>query len=251
MNNEQAQLILACRRPNGADDADPAVREALEQARLDPALGDWLRREQEWDAAVSGALARVRPPERLRAELLAGQKLVRLQPWWRRTRVLAIAAVLMLLGAVASLLRFSAGDGALPAATYADMRHDVSGLVAGGAFQPTREVGGMAEARAWLSAQAAPEIGELPAFLSRASTHACSLIEWRGRKVAGVCLVQDGKGMHLFVLPRRLLDEVPRDGEILRAQMDGHSTLTWNSAENVYVLVAETADTDLSSLPGG
>jgi hypothetical protein len=253
MDNDQARLILACRRPHGADDAEPAVREALEQARLDPGLARWLEQESALDAALTEGLARVPVPRSLKSELLAGEKLVRPAVWWRRRAFHALAATLAVAAGLALharglLTRLDAPQ--LPAATFAEMRQDVSGLVSAG-FVPGLYLSSMEEARSWIAARSAPEIGPLPPFLGAATVHACSVIEWRGRKVAGVCLMKDGREMHLFVLPRRLLDEVPRDGEILATRASGHSTLTWNSPDNVYVLVADVREDDLSTLPGG
>ena len=92
MNSTEAKFILQARRPDGADDAEPRFAEALEQARRDPALAAWLAREQAFDAAVAEKLRSTQPPAGLREAILAGAKVSRPLPFWRRTQTLAMAA---------------------------------------------------------------------------------------------------------------------------------------------------------------
>jgi len=259
MDSQQARLILSCRRPRGQDDADPAIREALEAARRDPELAAWLEREQEIDALLGAKLSALPAPPDLRTEILAGQTLVRPAPafWQRPPAWLAAAACLVLgLGVALWMKRTDAAvpgvplATALPPATFSDMRKDVAGLVLSG-FQPQNFTPGLDAAREILAGQQAPSQIELPPFLGGATAYACSVIEWRGRKVAGVCLVKEGRSMHLFVLPKSQLDAVPGDGEILTAQAGGLSTLAWNAADSFYVLVGDTPDVDVRPLIGG
>lgn len=258
MDSRQARLILACRRPNGQDDHDPAIREALEAARLDPALSRWLEQEQEIDALLGAKLLHVAPPEGLRPEILAGQTLVRPSAsFWRRAPVWAAAACLALaLGGAVWMMRGGPDSSlprvavVLPPATTDDMRQDVAGLVQAGFF-PQTFIEGLDEARTRLTQREVAAQIELPPFLADATTYACSVIEWRGRKVAGICMLKDGASMHLFVLPKSQLDAVPREGDILTAEAGGLSTLTWHAQGSVYVLVGDTPDIDLRGLPGG
>jgi hypothetical protein len=250
MDKDQAKLILACRRPGGLDDQDPAIREALEAARRDPELSAWLEAEQALDGAISARLRSVPIPHALRSELLAGGKITRVSAWWQQPRVWSLAAgLVLLLGLGVTFVRDVrlTPTPALVAATFEDLRRDVSGLTRQG-FEPQAPVSGLDQARQWLVQRSAPDVGELPPFLADAITHACSVIEWRGRNVAGICLVKDGQNMHLFVLPKSVLEALPRDGEILNAQVNDLSTLAWNSPNLVYVLVGDTPQTDLSRL---
>lgn len=66
MTQEQAKLILASYRPNGADDSDPAFQEALQLAADNGELGSWLAREKARDSAFADMLADLAIPEDLR-----------------------------------------------------------------------------------------------------------------------------------------------------------------------------------------
>lgn len=77
MNNEEAKFILQGYRPNGADAGDATFCAAVEQAKRDPALGEWFARQQSFDTAVGAKLAQVAPPSGLRAAILAGGKVDR------------------------------------------------------------------------------------------------------------------------------------------------------------------------------
>lgn len=66
MTYDQAKLILASCRPNGADDHDLAFEEALQLAASDRELGSWLAREKARDSVFADMLAHLAIPEDLR-----------------------------------------------------------------------------------------------------------------------------------------------------------------------------------------
>ncbi|MDX6766428.1 MAG: hypothetical protein SFU85_06520 [Candidatus Methylacidiphilales bacterium] len=255
MDKEQAKLILACARPDGQDDADPAVREALAFAQNDPELRTWLEAERKQDREVVRALASLPVPQRLRADLLSqlnGREKVVTFPFWRQPQVWALAAGLLVLGAIGWMVSepgFTRPR--LLAATYTEMRKDIGTMVSTGQFKPTHEVPGTGEALAWLAEKQAPLLNDLPPFLTDARAVACSVLEWRGRKVGGMCLEKNGRLMHVFVIPRNQLNALPPDGQILRESFGGHRTLAWNSPRNFYVLIGDQTDTDVEFLLGG
>jgi len=249
MDKEQAKLILSCTRPNGADDGDPAVREALDFVQSDPGLKAWLEAERASDKEFMVHLRSVAAPASLKREILAGHRMEKLVPMWRRPQIWALAACVLVLAGVA--VKNLAFVPALPPAGYADMQQDVGALVAGGKFAPSLEVPGTAQARKWLADKKAPEMDDLPPFLADANAVACTVMEWRGRQVGGMCLKKNGRLMHLFVINRDQLDALPKDGQILSKAFNGHQSLAWNSPKHFYVLVADQETTDLSDLPGG
>lgn len=73
MTPGEARCLLAARRPNGADDADPAIAEALAVLRQHPESAAWVRAEQDLDQQVVAQLRRVMPPPDLKERLLAGR----------------------------------------------------------------------------------------------------------------------------------------------------------------------------------
>jgi hypothetical protein len=72
MDKEEARFILRCFRPDGADAENPDFAEALAWAAKDRELGDWLAHERASDAGFANALNAVAIPTSLREEILAG-----------------------------------------------------------------------------------------------------------------------------------------------------------------------------------
>jgi hypothetical protein len=72
MDKEEARFILRCFRPDGADAENPDFAEALAWAAKDRELGDWLAHERASDADFATALNAVTIPSSLREEILAG-----------------------------------------------------------------------------------------------------------------------------------------------------------------------------------
>lgn len=71
MDKEQAKLILACFRPNGADVGDAHFADALKLSLEDRELGEWLANERAFDATFSKCLTSVTSPSSLRDDILA------------------------------------------------------------------------------------------------------------------------------------------------------------------------------------
>jgi hypothetical protein len=249
MDKEQAKLILSCARPHGADDADPAVREALDFVQSDAELRAWLEAERAMDRELIRKIKSVPVPASLRQEILTAMRREKVVPMWQRPQVWALAACLLVL--VGLVLPENSFKPTLPAAGYADMRQDIGTLVSSGSFVPSHELEGLAKAQIWLGQKKAPPMDDLPPFLADAQTVACTVMEWRGRTVGGLCLEKNGKLMHVFVVDREQLDALPPDGEVLRASFGGHQTLAWNSPKHFFVLVGDQSTTDLELLIRG
>ena len=73
MTPGEARCLLAARPPTGADDADPAIAEALAVLRQHPESAAWVRAEQNLDQQVATQLRQVQPPPDLKERLLAGR----------------------------------------------------------------------------------------------------------------------------------------------------------------------------------
>jgi hypothetical protein len=86
MDKEKAKFILGAYQaglPQAEEDVEMSA--ALEEARHDPELGDWLRREMEFDERVGAAFRRIEVPSGLRRSILEGMELsAERRAWWRR-----------------------------------------------------------------------------------------------------------------------------------------------------------------------
>ena len=74
MDKEQARLVLASFRPDGADARDGDFAAALALAAEDRELGEWLARERALDSEFARALARAEISEDLREAILLGMR---------------------------------------------------------------------------------------------------------------------------------------------------------------------------------
>lgn len=195
MKHEEAKFILNAHRPNGADAADPAMAEALAEARKDPVLARWFERLGEFDRVVAAKLGEVAPPAGLRETILAGGRVeaVAATAWWRRPSLLAMAAgVAIVAAATFSLLpgRAEAADLASFAASDAQSRHLHGDGVAWNDFQAKL-------------AEPATRLGQrLAVNFSALRTTGCRTISFQGRDVLEVCFNRDGKWYHCYIVRR-------------------------------------------------
>ena len=228
MNTTEAKFILQARRPDGQDDTEPRFAEALEQARRDPALAGWLAREQSFDAAVAEQLRSVQPPAGLREAILAGARMSRPTPFWRRPQVLALAAcVTIVIGLAAAwpVLR--------PSVDTEQLALGVMNEIGSDAHHAT-----MPRARGRLHAMLADSSTRLAAGLpmdfAQLKADGCRSLRIGGREVLEVCFERGG-AFHLYVAKR---DDFEGDGQAMFRERGSLAAVTWTDARNTYVLVS-------------
>jgi hypothetical protein len=99
MNTSEAkETLLLYRGP--IDDADPQVQEALERARRDPELAEWLREQSSSYEAVRSKLREIEPPSDL-AEKIIRQRPIPFRRGW--TQMLQLAAAIVFLAGVTAV----------------------------------------------------------------------------------------------------------------------------------------------------
>lgn len=256
MNAEEARFLLSSLPQGEPFPSEGEVAEALALAREDPALAAWLGSERALDLAVAAKLGQFHPPFDLRAAILAGVRLSRPRPWWRRSFTVAAAAAIALSGAVLVVLN--------------ETRHGVvSTGVANADLVEFRETmvknieqldrfdhasGELASIRDWLSKNGGGGDFEAPGPLLSRSTAGCRLLEWRAHRVTLVCFRAEGSPdgpptAHLVVL---------EDGEefsgmerepILDENHDW-ATAVWRDGGKTYLLVSKEGPAGLRRLLG-
>lgn len=164
MTVDEAKAVLGAWRPDGSDHADPAFRQALEMARQDPELLNWLHEQQEFDSAMTQNLRAVHAPAEARAQILAnGRATLRRRAIGRKVFFVAAAALLTL--ATVGLWQFQdAIVPELPASgfTLAAAAEDLSVNHKSMEFY-SKNAG---ELRAWLTKRGSPTPRRLPGRLS-------------------------------------------------------------------------------------
>ncbi len=257
MNTEsiQIRLQLQVMRPNGQDTGDPALAEALQQAAGDPALKQWLAREQEFDRAFATALASVPPPPALHATILAGAHASRRASRWRRTaRILlsAAASVVLLAGIAGFWLRPDSASADSLAEFRSSMIHALEET------NPVQHKTPQAEnARVWLAAHHGIADPDIPPGLCSRETIGCKVFEWNGTKVTLICFRPCPSGnpqsasAHLFVVDENdapaLLDSASRQF----AQTEAWASAAWTQNGKFHLLLSRSAMPHLQSLFDG
>ncbi len=99
MNTSEAKKTLLLYR-GPIDDADPQVQEALERARRDPELAEWLREQSNSYEAVRSKLREIEPPSDL-AEKIIRQRPIPFRRGW--TQMLQLAAAIVFLAGVTAV----------------------------------------------------------------------------------------------------------------------------------------------------
>lgn len=245
MNNQEAKFYLSAYRPGGADARDPAMAEAMEQVRRDPALRAWFEREQAHDAAMAEKLRAVAPPADLRAAILAGGRASGgTRAWWSRPQWMALAATFTLVAALAGLWLSGWSAGGAPRGVgelAAFSLRDLDGL-----HYPAHVADG-SELQRLLTAERpalARGVALTPEELRRDGCHALKI---GGIEVFEVCFKRD-QYYHLYLVRRGNMRLEAGDERPMLVARDERSALTWADDRYVYVLAGRGDGRDLRSL---
>jgi hypothetical protein len=231
MNTTEAKFILQARRPDGSDDAEPRFAEALEQARRDPGLGEWLANEQAFDAAVAAKLRAVQPPAELRAAILAGARASRPAVFWKRPQVLAMAASVAIVCGLAA-----AWPAMRPPADVDQLAMGVMAEVDSDAHHDAmpRASGALAALLTDVNTRLA---AGLPFDFEQLKASGCRSVTIGGREVLEVCFERGGE-FHIYVARR---SDFKGDGAPMFRERGSLASVAWADARHAYVLVGGDA----------
>jgi hypothetical protein len=233
LNRAEAKQILLLYRPGTGDAEDPEILAAMELARHDAELGKWFERHQAFQSSMRAKFRQIEVPAALKAELLAGRRVLRPYVFWQRPVWLAAAAIfVLLLSVVALLLRPSVPD------RFSNYRESmVSAAVR--VYGMDLETNDMNQLRKFIAQKGAPADYELTQGLERLQLRGGGLQRWRGNPVSMVCFDRGGnKMLFLFVMKRAALKDPPppATSEAELAKVDGLMTASWSRGDDSYVL---------------
>jgi hypothetical protein len=244
MEIQQARFILGSFRPSGRDADDPQFAEAIQAAREDVELGEWFEREQELDDAIGRKLREVTPAPEFKAAVLASLP----HPVRRRSlppRVLALAALLVALGACAILVNFPLKRGT----DLASYRAGMTRLLSAGGFNLDYADPDPTHVRAWLARAGGGSAGvEIPAGMNALATRGCRILSWNNQRVTLICFRKNEDTVHLFVVPREALRDPPSGTSPRLEAVNGWTTAAWARGDQVYLLSAHADEADVLSL---
>lgn len=242
MNNAEAKFILQGYRPNGADAGDATFCAAVEQAKTDPALGEWFARQQAFDAVISDKLNQVVPPPDLRAAILAGGRVTAAgttsRRWWNQPVWMGAAAAIAIMFATTIALwprsalafdEFALAD-AKNSATHGGHGHENNQL------------------QAVLNNPATPLTGKLPIDFASLHDKGCRMVQFEGRDVLEICFNRNGVWFHCYIaqaadFPRLAIGTVPQVVDMGIAAL-----ASWTDGANIIVVVSKTGRKNLEAI---
>ena len=234
MNREEAKIILAAYRPNGADADDPRFAGALALACTDAELRAWFEAGQSADKVIAAKLRAAPLPPDLLGQIRSGVAARQAGRPRYQPVALALAASIVLLGLIAGLLLTRPTEPA--PGTFAALQTDMAAFLR---EMPQLDIAEdrVPEIRAWLTRQPAFASAQLPQGLEKFPGIGCRTIEWQNQKLALVCFMVEGQVMHVFVMPRSAFPELPASSTPHLAKVGGQNTASWASGDHIYLIV--------------
>ena len=238
MDNREAKFVLNAYRPGGQDANDPRFAEALEQVRRDPVLERWFVDSIAFDTAMTEKLRAIEVPPDLRESILAGVKVSRPLRWSRPFIEWAIAAALISMAILGSLIWHNTRPAHL--AGWQDQALEVISTLVRNETSFDAQSGNAGELLAWLRANHAPAAQELPDNLGKLPSLGCKRFSWNGIPVSVICFMRpDGGLIHLVTT-----NAVPPSSRSLKTapefvRQGGWAIATWHEGDTTYMLALE------------
>ena len=202
ITNEAAKFVLNAYRPNGADAQDPVFRAALEQAARDPELAVWFKEQRSFDSLITDRLAEIQPPATLYSTIVAGianRSPIRGFPI---RPLLALAAVLILSGAI--LLPVYLENGSRSKLVEQYQRANLTMLSSAPAPKLDLVTAAFSRTQEYLAEMKAPCIPSLPGSLLDLPTAGCKTLRWNGNEFSLTCFrLPSGELLHVFVIDEK------------------------------------------------
>jgi hypothetical protein len=256
MNAAEAKRLLEVRRPGGADDLDPRLREALQIAEQDPELSAWLEEQHGFDLRLARSLKTIAAPAELKAQLLAsrdqphreavrppvpapvparalrsGSFLTSFPSSWRDWRAGAAAAAIVLALTVGGA--FAAHRKPV---RFADLRKELVNEAWVGESHLEFKSTDLDAIRRWLAAHGLPDQVALPAGLREMHLHGCQVMNADGHRIPMLCLGDGSRHLHLFIVPSAQLVGLPPQGTPDFEKYGSWKTAAWRQGDRTYIL---------------
>jgi hypothetical protein len=238
MDNREAKFILNAYRPGGQDASDPRFAEALEQARRDPVLEQWFKESVAFDATVTEKLRAVAVPVDLRENILAGVKISRPLRWSNPFIKLAIAAALVSMAILGSLIWRETRPAHLTG--WQNQAVSVISSLVQDKLSFDAQSHNPAELVSWLHSNHAPAVQKLPPTLEKLESVGCKTFSWNGTPISVICFMRpDGGLIHLVATKATLATDRATKAKPRFVQQGGWTTATWREGDKVFMLATE------------
>ena len=234
MNLQEAKTVLLRWRPGHGDLRDPEIAQALELARNEPALHDWLEKQRSFQKSLEKSFREAPVPPELRRRLLAQGNALRRRAWWQPSIWAAAAGFILLLSVAAQWMK-------APRVNSFDVFRDRTVRGIQRVYPPMEIMTNDAERiRQFLASRKAPSDYVLPKGLSNLPVIGAGIMNWQGKGVSMVCLnsTTSQGTLFLFVMdaasirnPPPELSASPEFVSVFRMM-----TASWTSGGKVYLL---------------
>lgn len=242
MKNQDAQFILNAYRAGGQDASDPLFAEALRQAKADPALAQWMAREQAHAESMAGKLREVDPPVNLRGAILMGADLAVRRERSRRYRP-------VWLGLAAGLALAVLGSLFWPQSGRTDSESLANFVIADAGLAPHGRPQGTA-AGDFISLLESPMTcltTGLHFDFDTLRTTGCRTVDESGHDIVEVCFYRNGDYYHLYILKRSEYPEFRPANSNGPVERSGVGFASW-ADQNYYYMLVSRAGADAMAL---
>lgn len=256
MDPKEVKHLLSVYDPRRGPLEDPALEQALEQARqADPQTWE---EERAFDRQMAQSLQSISVPPGLAAAILAKLPQEAENPFrqarpetagrnWFHPGLLALAAVIVM--GFALVFTFVSRPGGSPSglnpalASLLIQLEDTSSNLQ--ELYTSRDFGELAS---YIQSHGGLMPRNLPPAFGTDDSVACKVFDWQGNKVAMLCLQPEDTVYHLFVIDRKALPGVQDMEPRVVQTIDDHCCAAWTTEDRIYIMTAKTDETKLSQM---
>jgi hypothetical protein len=208
----------------------------------DPEARQLRDQSAEFNARVHQALAEIPVPPTLREQILARTKIIPVDTWRRPKQLLAIAAGIVLLGALSILwLRPHPED-----LTFAGFQSRMVGFALR-QYSMDIHTNQLAAVQTFLAQKGAPAQFILPPALATRPVVGGARLSWQDRPVGMVCFAApDGNILYMFVIDSAHLPAHSPDANL--SAKKPVATATWQSNGKTFLIAGQVPPEDLQKL---
>lgn len=233
MDSRQAREILKLYR-TGLDDEDPQFADALELARRDPELLQWLEQHCAMYAAIRAKLKSIQPPADLKRRIVSEHL--------TRTRVVPTSNPALWTAIAAGIVLLITFTGFWLKPDYEKAFPKFRDRMVRTAMRPYNmaiATNNLEVIRRYQLAAHAPADYVLAKPLEQLQVKGCATVPWHEKMVSMICFDAGGTNLWLFVAARSGLPLAPNSATPRFAKLEDFVIASWTANDKVYVLTAK------------
>jgi len=245
MTPQEAKEILSRYRKNTTDESDPDFTEALQLARANPELSQWLLDQQEFHSTIRRQMQAIEVPRDLQSKILTSLPREPKVTTWRRNEFLALAAsIVLILGAALFWTTRSSNE----QIDFAGWRSRMVSFALR-TYQMDILTNDEKKVRTHLAEKGAPADFEVTPGLAKLPVKGGGRLSWQNRPVAMICYgLPNNETLYMFVIDE---NSVPGPKPPNQPKIDTDkrlATASWTTKGKVYLMAAATDPNALQNL---